>query len=227
MCSGIPEERCKVILHWAPAATLEVYEAGFPVLYHHVPGLEVTVQESVSGVVHGIFTDTVEVVLEPYFIEVNPRELKEIVLEVVEVKTHHSVIQFPVREAYAPVKTLTHLKLNGGKEFHGPVEPPQFLLREGAFFYGRLQKGKELPVTKVFLEVGHLVIGHGINLGRVKPCGTELCIQGEERAVFRKVSALAANHGSGLTYNPVILTCAAGQRKEFRPGGFNTKMTVV
>ena len=121
MSSGVPEEGRKVVLDRASSTSLEIYEARLSVLYHYIPGLEITIKEGVAFIILGVFTYAVKVVLKPDFVKINARELEKIVLEIIEVEAHHAVVEFPVRETHAPVKALPHLKLNCRKKLHGLV----------------------------------------------------------------------------------------------------------
>ena len=214
MRPGIPEEGGEIVLHRPPATALEVDEAGLPVPDHHVARLEVAVHEDLSFKGERVRAHAVEVVLQPDLVELEARELQEIVFEIVEVEVHHPGVELPVGEADAPVHAFAHLELHGGQQGHRVVQPVPLFLREGAVREGGFQELEQLSLAQVLLDIGHPVRRHAVHGGGVEPVVAELRVEREEGAVLGRIGADAADHGAAFSGHPVILAGAARQGQQ-------------
>ena len=72
---GLPHEGSYVVIHGPPSATLEIDEPGFSVTDHHVPGVEVPVQERVGGFGEQIGLQAVEVLLQAELVKLRAHQL--------------------------------------------------------------------------------------------------------------------------------------------------------
>ena len=73
--TGLPNERCNIVVDRALAAALEVYEVRNIVLKHYVAGLEVTVHESFAHVFQKVFLELFKVVLQTNLVKVQAGSL--------------------------------------------------------------------------------------------------------------------------------------------------------
>ena len=210
-------KRREVVLHRAAAASLEIDETGLTVLYHDVARLEVAVHEGIALKIHRILHQPVEIVLETDLVELEPRQLQEVVFEIVDVEIHHAPVELPVREAYVPVEALPDLELHRRQKGDRVMYPRQLLDGIRGVRDSRLQKLEELPVAQILLEVAHSVAGDGEYVRCMQPCGLEALSYREEGAVLGGVRPYAPYHGPCVTGDSVVFSSTARKRQQIGP----------
>ena len=83
-----------------------------PVHQHHVPGVEVPVQEGVGRFGQEVRLQAVEVVLQEDLVELHADELQEVVLEIVQVEIHHPGVEGGLRIADREIQPAGALDLD-------------------------------------------------------------------------------------------------------------------
>ena len=116
---GLPEETGEVILDRTTTSSLEINEMRMATgIEHHIARLEVTVEKRpLRGNVglHQVVGKTLEILLQPYLVEIHSAGLQEAVFEVVEVKMNVHLVHSGLRVAVGEIQPLGTPYLEGGQ----------------------------------------------------------------------------------------------------------------
>ena len=137
---------------------MEIYKIGFPILNHHVPGLEVPVHEGLMPLIlQEVILKFFQVILQPGLVELQTGSLEETILEVVEVKHNHPPVEGRIRITDRPVKSLGPLELYLREGLHGPAKKHALVGAVLTAFPAVRDQFIKLVVAKVFLNISHPV----------------------------------------------------------------------
>ena len=125
--AGLPEEGGHIVINRTAAATLEVNEPGFSVHQHHIPRIEVPIEESVGRLGQEVRPEAVEIVLQAHFVEFQPAEFQKVVLEIVQVEIHHPCIEGRLRIAYREVQSAGAFNLDLRESGQGFAQQRHFI----------------------------------------------------------------------------------------------------
>src|SRR5258708_6251407 len=115
------EQRGKIVLQRALAATMIVHKKGLPLVQHHVSGLEITVKKIVAGRFQEEIGQPVEIIFESLLIERNRGEAQKIVFEIVEVPVDGLAVEAAARGADGVIQGAAGLHLKAGALRNDPA----------------------------------------------------------------------------------------------------------
>ncbi len=194
--AGLPEEGRHIVIDGSPAAALEIDEPGLPVHQHHVPGIEVPVQEGVGGLRQKVRLEAVEIVLEPDLVELQPGEFQVVVLEVVQVEVHHPPVKRGLRIAHRKVQTLRTLDLDLRESRHRLTKERHLVQAIGAPGAPIGQGIIEDRRSQVFLKVTQAALGQ--DFGHPDSLRREVTVDGEEGAILIGIGSFHADEGAPI-----------------------------
>ena len=194
--AGLPEEGSHIVVDRSPAAALEVDEPGFPVYQHHVPGIEIPVQEGVGGLRQKVRLEAVEIVLEPDLVELQPGEFQVVVLEVVQVEVHHPPVERGLRIADGKVQSLRALDLDLRKGRHRLAKERHLVRAIGAPGAPIGQGIIEDRGAKVLLKVTEAILGQ--DLGHPDSLRRKVTVDGEKGAILIGISSFHADESASI-----------------------------
>ena len=180
--------------------------------------MKIAVQESVVVIFEELFFKTLEVILQPAFVELQPGGLQEAVFEVVKVKIHHAGIKLLLGIADAPVKPLGPFELQLRELFDGPAEKIALIRVVETAFASLRYEVKEHFLAKILLYVGQAVFRYSEHCGYIYALLLEVLGQGYEGAVFFQAGAEDSDDGNVAALEPEVSAVAAGCGK-FGPLG--------
>ena len=164
--TGLPEERCQVVVVRTLTTTLEIDEERTSLaVQHHIPCLEVTIEESLCIVgIRQVLGQQAEVGFQLQLMEVNFRSLQEAVFEIVEVEEHRVAIESGLGITVGKVKAVGTHQLNLGQLTDGTAQQLLLFQRITATSLTTTTNGVEQRHrTQIGLDISQLVVADSKN----------------------------------------------------------------
>ncbi len=210
---GLPDERGHVVVDRALPAALEVDEIRLAVLDHHVPRLEVAVEERVGHAAHQHVGHLVEVLVEFDLAELQARGLEEAVFEIVLVEGDHPPVELRLREAHREVEALRALELEPRQGAHRLDDQHPLGRGVGALLAALAHQAEQRVVAQVFLQVAGEVAAVRLHLRHVQALRLEMLGHRPERLVLLDRSSLRPDQRLRSPANPEISSVTPRRRQ--------------
>ena len=190
---------------------------------HHIPCLEVTIEESLSIVgIRQVLSQQTEVGLQLQLVEVYLRSLQKTVFEIVEVEEHRVFVEGGLRIAVGKVKTVGTHHLNLGQLADGAAQQFLFLQRVAATCLTTTTNGVEQrDRTQIGLDIAQLVVADSKNRGYGQLTLRKMLGQIDKGVILVTTGAHATHYALALRRgHAVILTIATTSRQLLYVLGF-------
>ena len=226
----LPQERGEIVIEWSFPSALEINETRIALrVYHHIASLEIAIQKAVGLFCRKVLGKESEVCLQLEFVEVEFRWFQKTILEIVKVEQYTVYVEFRLRIAVRPVKSICALHLYCRQLTNCLHEQLLFHLVVSAASLSSAADGIiERRSSEVGLQISQFVVGNCQHLRHWKFHFPKMACQMDKGMVF--VAARANDTDYGFTViigKPVILAVASCPRNLLYIGRFAARIFCI
>ena len=212
--TGLPQERCQVVVVRTTTTTLEVNEIRITLsIHHYIPCLKVTIQEALLVASScQVFRQQAEVSLQLHLVEVQLGSLQETVFKVVQVEQHRYRVEVRLWITVRKVQLTSTTQLYIRQLADGTLQQLLLLQRIATTSLTTTTDGvKQRHRTQVRLQVAQLIVRHCQHLGHRQLTLRKVLGQIDEGVILITTRTHASYHRRAVgSYQSIVLTITAG-----------------
>ena len=207
----LPQERGYVIIERAFASALKVDKPRFPVFYHHITTLKITIHESSGRTAEQDIAHFLEIIFQFVFLKLHTGSFQEAIFEVIQIPQNGALVELRLRITTGKIKSIRPGKLNSRKQTDRFAKQLFFLFGKNtgstSFLYGMEQQS----IAQIFLQIIGFIFRGNAHFGNRQSTFAEVSCHIKKSFILINRSPVDSNQ-CFYTRQPKITAVGTGRR---------------